>query len=756
MAKYGNIVYKGAYYGEAPRFPFSVEPFNATAINYDRILLTWSNPTGAINGMRLVRNQDGYGETAEDGVILFEQNGDPSTFGDTVYVDGEDNFLDSNPKNDIGLVSGRWTYYSTWVRRSADNLWVKANDVVVLLPKEHGSTLPDGSNLLSTHINFMDLLPRVFISAEQSPLGTIDPSSDLYSFLQGMSFTVDEIVTLAELLLPDFSGKNYNPGILELKSREFGLVEEEPEAIIRKKRMTREALYMYARKGTLSGLSTMIESLTGFAPRISLSKNLLLSNQDSTFHKSTGYWRTVGPATLSVETTVIPPTAEAKAIDDRYCGKFTSTNSSARMELGYYRPITRAVPVKFGREYELSYYVKTAVSGSPTTTAAITWHNKRGEVISTTSATSSSGAGSSWTKFDMTGTAPGESFTIESYSVESNVVTVVFTTAHSFSSGDIVEISGLGAALDGPGTVITTTTDAITYARTLDDVESTTIESLATASTEAATYASISISFNALGTYYIDLIQFAESTSADPSPAYEEARAVNIFLESSKENYIKNPSFDGTVAGWTITGEDSFEYTDSTLPYVFVGDSMLAVTLDSSEVVISAETAAGDKPVDKSYVFSTHLSVDANIEEVILRVTATDGTNTVTVSSEAISVSSEWGRASVEVYVDETFDADLLEFLVEVVVENPDGNVLYLDAAQLEEAYQPSDYFDGSFPPEYGVTWSGTENNSSSHIYPNKQVKIVRLIQELENYLPSNTPYFVTSYAGKEVTGITM
>jgi hypothetical protein len=756
MAKYGNIVYKDAYYGEAPRFPFSVEPFSATAINYDRILLSWSNPTGAINGLRLVRNQEGYGETAEDGVVLFEQNGDPSTFGDTVYVDGEDNFLDSNPKNDIGLVSGRWTYYSMWVRRSDNNIWVKADDLVVLLPKEHGTTLPDGSNLLSTHINFMDLLPRVFISAEQSPLGTIDPSSDLFSFLQGMSFTVDELLTLAELLLPDFSGKNYNPGILELKSREFGLAEEEEQAIFRKKRMTREALYMYARKGTLLGLSTMIESLTGFAPRISLSKNLLLSNQDSTFNKSTGYWRTIGPATLSVETTVVPPTAEVKSIDDSYCAKFVSTNSSAKMELGYYRPITRAVPVKFGQDYKLTYYVKTDVSGSPTTTSVITWHNKRGEVISSTSATSSSGAGSSWTKFSMAGTAPGKVFTIASYSVTSNVVTAVFTANHSFSVGNVVEISGLGVALDGTETVLSITSNSITYGRTSANISSTVVTSPATVSTDAAAYAAVAISFSAVGTYYVDLIQLAESTSANPNPAYEEARAVNIFLESSKENYIKNPSFDGTVAGWTITGEDSFEYTDSTLPYLFVGDSMLAVTLDTAEVVISAETAVGDKPVDKSYVFSTHLSVDANTEEVILQVTATDGTKTVTASSQPVVVSSTWSRPSVEVYVDETFDTDLLEFLVEIVVEDPNGNVLYLDAAQLEEAYQPSDYFDGSFPPETGITWSGTANNSSSHAYPNKQVKIIRLIQELENYLPSNTPYFVTSYAGTDVTGITM
>jgi hypothetical protein len=758
MAKYGKIFYKGAYYGEPPRFPFSVEPFTATAIDYDRILLTWSNPTGAINGMRLVRNQEGFGECPEDGVVLFERNGDPSTFGDTVYTDGEDNFLDSDPKNDIGLVSGRWTYYSMWVRRDTD-LWVKANDLVVLLPKEHGTSLPDGSNLLTTHINFMDLLPRVFTSAEQSPLGVVDPSSDLYQFLDGMSFTVDEIITLAELLLPDFSGKNYNPGILELKSLEFGLAEEEPEAVIRKKRMTREALYMYARKGTLSGLSTMIEALTGFAPRITRTKNLFLSNQDSTFNKSTGYWRTVGPATLTVETKVLPPTKEEepKSIDDRYCAKFVSTDATARMEVGAYRPVTRGIPVTAATQYQFSYYAKTPSSISPNAVSSITWYNKRGETISTTSSTSSTTVGTDWARVAVTGTAPGESFTVESYSVTDDVVTVVFTADHSFSSSDTVEVAGLGAELDGFQTVLSTTADSITYAKTTEDVESTTIDYLATVSTEAAVYASVSARFTLADTYYVDLFQFAESSDADPDPAYEEARGVNVFLESSKENYIKNPSFDDTTAGWDITGEASFEYTESTLPYVFAGDSMLAVTTaEDTEMVISASTAVGDKPVDKSYVFSTYASVADGTETVKLQVTATDGTNTTVATSADVELTTTWSRPYVEVYVDDAFDNDLLEFTVEVISEAPTGGIIQLEAAQLEEAYQPSDYFDGSFPAEYGITWSGDEHDSSSHCYKNKQVKIIRLIQELENYLPSNTPYFVSSYAGTEVTGITM
>lgn len=753
MAKYGNPKYSGAYYGEAPRFPFSVEPFTATAIDYDRILLTWSNPTGAINGMRLVRNQEGFGESPEEGVVLFEQNGDPSTFGDTVYTDGEDNFLDADLRNDIALVSGRWTYYTMWVRRDT-NLWVKADELVVLLPKEHGTRLPDGSNLLSTHINFMDLLPRVFTSAEQSPLGTIDPSSDLYQFLEGMSFTVDEILTLAELLLPDFSGKNYNPGILELKSRELGLAEEEQQAVLRKKRMTREALYMYARKGTLTGVATMIEALTGFAPRITSTKNLFLSNQDSTFNKSTGYWRTVGPATLTLETKVLPPTAESGSIDDRYCAKFVSTGNTARMEVGAYRPITRGIPVTSATQYEFSFYAKTPSSISPNAVSSITWYNRRGEEISTTSSTSSTTVGTSWSRFAVTGTAPGESFTIESYSVTDNVVTLVFTTDHSFSNGDTIEVSGLGVELDGFETVLSTTADSITYSRTTDDVASTTIDYLATVSTEAAVYASVAVRFTLADTYYVDLFQFAESSVADPNPAYEEARGVNIFLEASKENYIKNPSFAETGDAWSITGEASVDYVTSTVPFIFNGEHMLEVTTASgTEAVVSATTDVGDKPVDKSYTFSVYASGDETIK---LRVTATDGTLTSVATSAAVQLTEDWQRPYVELYVDDAFDSSLLEFTVEVISEEPTGGVINLDAAQLEEAYQPSDYFDGSFPPEYGITWSGDDHASGSYWYKNKQVKIIRLIQELENYLPSNTPYVVSSYAGREIARITM
>lgn len=101
MAKYGGFVYRGAYYGEIPRLPFSVEPFTAVAVDYDKIQLYWGPPQGQINGLRLVRNQTGFPEWPEDGVTLFERNSTEGDFGDTFYIDGADNLSDDDLTNNI-------------------------------------------------------------------------------------------------------------------------------------------------------------------------------------------------------------------------------------------------------------------------------------------------------------------------------------------------------------------------------------------------------------------------------------------------------------------------------------------------------------------------------------------------------------------------------------------------------------------------------------------------------------------------------
>lgn len=757
MAKYGGVVYKGAYYGEAPRTPFSVEPFTATAVDYDRILLTWNNPTGDLTGIRLVRNQEGFGECPEDGVILFERNGSPSTFGGTTYLDGVDNFLDDNPLNDISLVSGRWVYYRMWVRRG-DNLWTIANDVYLVLPKNHGTSLPDGTELQSTQSNFMDMLPRVYSSREQSPLGTVDSTSTLYDFLSAMSFTLDEMLTLSDLLLPDYAGRNYGPGILELKTAEYGLAPEESDAIVRKKRMAREAFYMYNRKGTELALGTMIESLTGYAPTITYSPNLFLSNQDSTFNKGTGFWRTIGDGTLEVVDNVRTPDTEPKSIDYYHCGKVTVGSAGLRLENGTYRTVTRGIPVENNKEYEFSIFVRTASGSEDDVSLSIRWYDRRGELISS-AFESFEGVTTSWQKLSMTAVSPGFSSEAVSYSVASDLVTLTFAEAHEFSVNQVVTVSGIGNEFDGMFTVYAVTPTTLSFLLDTDDV----VETLADISvyTTTAAYAAVTVNFVQDNTYYIDLAKFSESQFTE----YEEARGVNIFLDSSKENWLPNPSFHEDGTPWTLGEGITGVYTqDSTLPYIYAGSKMLSTTNIGAalETNISTTTDSSFKAVNKSYTFSVYLQVPADplvvasYEDISLELIATDGENTVSSVSDVVRVESEWVRPYVELFVPANFDANNLSFTAKVNLVAANASTLNLDAAQLEEGYIPSDYFDGSFPAEYGVTWSGEPYESSSHCYKIKQVKIIRLIQELENFLPSNTPYVVSSHAGIEVTGITL
>lgn len=750
MARYGNVVYKGTFYGEVPRTPFSVEPFTATAVDYDRILLNWNTPTGDLTGLRLVRNQEGFPESPEDGIILYEANSTTGNFGSTTFIDGETNFQDSNLRNDIGLVSGRWVYYRMWVRRS-DNLWVVANDVFTILPKKHGTNLSDGTELQSTQTNFMDLLPRVFSSAEQSPLGTIDPGSALYSFLEGMSFTLDEMLTLADLLIPDYSGKNSGPGLLQLKLAEYGLAEEEPEAIVRKKRMIREALYMYSRKGTRLALGTMVESLTGYAPDISLTNNLMLTVQDSTFYKGLGSWRSVGPGTLTLETRTRTPETEVNSIDIEYSAKVVTTGANARIEDGTFRPTTRAVPLPEIDTYTFSYYARSAAGTPGVINASIVWYTENGVELSRSTAASST-INTTWAKHSVTAVSPGFEGEITEYSVTDDFVTLTLSAAHPLTVGQTIDVSGLGDPFDTTAVIASVTSNTVTFPLVTEDVVET--EAEGSVITERAVYAAVVLSFAAASTYYVDLTSFARGTLA----AYEEPRGVNVFLNSNKANYLSNPSFDEDGTSWNVS-ISSWDYVPSTLPFIYAGETMLELTAQAvGNVVLSTTVEPQSLPTEKSYSFSAYLQTpeEDGEEEVTLSITATDGITTVTRTSEAFTVTSEWSRPYLELYISDEFNSQTLEFEVEITVTTNNGGNINVEAAQLEVGYYPSDYFDGSFPPEYGISWKGTEHESASHTYLLKQVKIIRLIQELENYLPSNTAYNITSHAGPEVTGITL
>lgn len=752
MAKYGAFVYRGGYYGEIPRLPFSVEPFQAVAVDYDKVVLSWGVPQGAVNGLRLVRNQVGFGEWPEDGVVLYERNSEGGDFGETFYVDGEENLADEDLENDIPLLPGKFVYYRMWVRRSDTNLWTAAEGAVVVLPRQHGTVGPDGEVFITTHDAVMDMLPRVYTSESQNPLDPVDPTSDLYNFLEPLSFTIDEFLTLADLLFPDYSGRSTNPALLSLQSAELGLSLEDADFVIRQKRMVRDALYIYSRKGTAIGVGALVEDLTGFAPTITESPNLLLSNQDSTFNKSTGSWKTVGAVTLSAAANINPPSGESFAVEKDFAAKAVVASALSKITLGKEEAITKAIPVESGTEYTFSFYAISAGAGNLVSVKPrINWHDSGGNIIATTVGNTTPTT-ISWAKYATTAEAPGRDFIITEYTVASNVVTITTAETHGIPPGTKIQVAGLGVPFDGKYTATNVTVDTIEFTLTTSTPNDTQTGLNAVVAVASAVYASLEIEFTTVGTVHLDLVQLADSSVTN----YFEARGVNIFLSPSKSNFVNNPSFSGTTQEWAITGA-TFTYEAATAPYIYGGDTMLQVdTSIGSPLSIADNTNTGGMPSGEYYTFSVYAQCPSGDEDIFLQFVAVDSVNpSVIATGTPVTVSSEWVRLSVTTYIPQEYVSDSLYFELYIKTAASAGNIINFEAAQMEDSFLPTIYIDGSYPAEYGVVWEGITDNSRSHLYKNKQQKTIRLIQELEKFLPSNTPYVVESFGGIETAAIT-
>ena len=179
-----------------------------TSNSFTEISLTWQDPTGEFTRIRLTRNQNGFSENSEDGVIVWEKYATEGTVFKEEFFDGFEN------PNSIPLVSGKQVYYSMWLFTD-QHIWVKAGEVNDLIPSDH-----------KTQQKLLDILPRVYTSEEQSPLGIVNTNSDLALFLDGFSFTHEQLLTYADALLPQQSRDETPFALLRNQTRALGLPAE--------------------------------------------------------------------------------------------------------------------------------------------------------------------------------------------------------------------------------------------------------------------------------------------------------------------------------------------------------------------------------------------------------------------------------------------------------------------------------------------------------------------------------------------------
>lgn len=780
MSQYNNILYEGGYYGIASNQAYSVEPLYVEAVDYNQVALTWQPSAGLYNAVRLVRNQDSFPETPEDGVILWEDfsaydsEADSSAFKLTSFTDGGSNNL---------LVSGRFVYYVMWVRRNEDNLWYVAGSSYTLVPKDHGEQTADNPVLsvegedveqpkvtfTTSHSKFMDYLPKVFTSVTQSPIDLVDTNSDLYRFLKGFSFTLDEFLTYSDLVLPDNSGSYTSPSLIAVQTQQLGLASEVDLSLKNQKKLIREANYLYSRKGTPGALSTYIESLTSFPPTITESPNIMLSLQDSTFYKGLGFWRPVGNCTLSFVNNVLPPQSEANAIDMQYVAKIVASSPNVYIKNGDLNPSTQAIPVKPNFSYYVSLYYLGAISLGDLI-LEVTWYNFKGSVLSTDSHTLLATADSTtWKKDSVVLTAPNDT----------------------------------------------------TYA-------------------DQAYYAALSIKSTISQTFYVDMIQFKEESD---DTSFSEARSVDVFLGPTKTNFIQNSSFEEDDANWTASAYDVLTETSEAIEIViepvdgttnshaFAGTNMATiVSTDGPSDTTRLVTNIGEGVLDPGILYSWSIygrtdsvDIDFNLvstvlsQESVLSVSMTDGVVTAeinqadfvkagdivtildidsnfngevevlsatqftftysapstasitdqvytevdgfvlqtVVKSEPIILTSEWTRHYSTLIISGRFNksSTSVVLMVESDTGATDGETLNFDMAQLETGFRPTDYFDGDMPSGYNVFYQ-SPTNSISHMYVSRSIKRLRLLGTIREYLPTNTAYKIRSYAGVEGSGI--
>lgn len=646
MAKYGNVVYGGAKYGVTPKLAYSVEPMSVTVIDFTKIRIAWQSPTGAFTKIRLVRNQFGFPETAEDGVIIWEEYATEGTVSRSVFVDGEDN------PNQTPIVNGRQVYYSMFLFTD-QKIWVTAGQITDLMPLDHG-----------VHKRIMDIIPKVFTSDIQSPLGVTDEASDLYKFMGGVAFTHDQFLSQLDILRPQHSSEGIAFSTLEQNAFSLGLVPEPSIPVKNQKRLIREALYMYSHKGMANGIGTYAESLTGFAPIISLSSNLLLNVQDSTFYTSVGNW-TATNATLTSSTDQVPAPG-TNVIDNVYTGKIVATDAGV-MSLGNTAPITRGVPILPSTEYTASCQLKSPASAG-SITLSVKFYNRHGEIVGTTQSSTAVSANNTWKSASKTFTTPSD-----------------------------------------------------------------------------ASYASLEVAYSAAGTYYIDqvCIQIGDTVF------YDEARAISVFLDSAKVNYIKNPSFEVDDSDWVVSGATFTQ--DSAVPTEgYSGDfsgKFVVATTGYIETDYNIPVTAGEYYTLSFFVSSDDsIAVSGHIEFY------DEDDNLLDDFETEFAITDSFSRVSMTGLT----DSSSLVSYAKVRMSFNDAGTYYVDLIQFEKSQTATEYFDGSLPLEYGAVWEGIANSSYTHLYPNKPLKIPRLGQTLNDWVVPNTFWRLSTYDGVEYTNLTV
>lgn len=646
MSKYANVVYGSGKYGESPALDFSVDPMSTVVLDFASVEVSWINPTGDFSRIRLLRNQQGFPEHSEDGIIIWEEF---ATAGTT----SRNSFVDSTENPTPPLSNGRPVFYGIFLYTS-DDTWVSAGTVEDVIPSDH--------NMQKTII---DLMPKVYTSEEQSPLAVTQDTTVFYNFIDGFSFTAEQLLTALDLIRPNYLIEGTPSTLLRTQTINVGLDPEPTISVKNQKKLIREAFYLYANKGTKRGLETYVESLTNYAPTITLSDNLLLTVQDSTFYNSIGNW-TATNATLTASTAQVPTTSSTNQMDTTYTCQVVA-NGAGAMSLGDSDPVRKGIPVQPDTEYTFSCQLKRP-TGSGNITLSVQFYDK-----------------------------------------------------DAIATGSLVSATAVAASSSWQQSTLTVTSEA------------------------DAVYAVVKIAYSSSGTYFIDEVCCQLGDTA----VYDEARTVTVEVSPNKINYIKNPSFEVDASTWTVTNATFSQ--DSSVPTVgypgsysgkFVAAGAWSITTNYEIPITAGQYYTASAYIKALAATTVDLKIKFYDDEYALVTTAL---------AEGVEVTTSFNRVAITGLPD---SASLATYAVFEIVGT--AATVYIDLVQFEKTSAPTEYLDGSMPNDFGVIWSGTANASYSYQYFSKLIKLPRLAQTIDGWMPPNTFWRLRTPVSIEYTSLTV
>lgn len=276
LTTYGPTIYappfgQGTYglprvYGVPLYTSYTVEPigsaqnFTANSSDYETILVQWSQPQVpsslgiTITDYRLIQNRYGFPVDENDGTILLDS---PNYFG--------------NQYKDQNVIPGTFHYYGFYLLLST-GVWVRAGFTSCLAINDYSS----GQWLY-------DLLPYYFQSTSDTDL-TMNQVGDTYlsQYLDVIGWGLDYLKTQYDA---QYTSLN-DPMQMSLRdlyhlATQFGIPfqPEMPAALMRK--AIANWTTVSQQRGTLTGISNVIELLTGYTVDVQLGVNKFLENDQS-------------------------------------------------------------------------------------------------------------------------------------------------------------------------------------------------------------------------------------------------------------------------------------------------------------------------------------------------------------------------------------------------------------------------------------------------------------------------------------------